>query len=70
VPADLAAVVVRCLAKDPTDLDRVLKQCPCAADWSAEQSAEWWQVKTADGKLQGPFAKTTRTVPSRGIALT
>jgi serine/threonine-protein kinase len=47
VPADMAAVVARCLAKDPNDrfqsaadLDRALGQCGCAADWSAERAAE------------------------------
>jgi serine/threonine-protein kinase len=50
-PADLAAVVARCLAKDPaerfpsaTALDRALGECGCAADWSAERAAEWWQA--------------------------
>jgi tRNA A-37 threonylcarbamoyl transferase component Bud32 len=49
VPADLAAVVTRCLAKDPADrfpsvrnLDRALAACGCAADWSAEQAGTWW----------------------------
>jgi serine/threonine-protein kinase len=43
VPADLAAVVARCLAKDPTDrfpsareLERALVQCECGADWLAD----------------------------------
>lgn len=47
VPADLAAVVARCLMKDPNDrfqsvadLDRAMGQCLCAADWSAERAAE------------------------------
>lgn len=50
VPADLAAVVARCLAKDPSnrfqtaaDLGRALAACACAADWSADHAAEWWQ---------------------------
>ena len=60
-PADLAAVVARCLAKEPadrfqsaTDLDLALGQCRCVADWSAERAAEWWQVKTGDRKLARP----------------
>jgi serine/threonine-protein kinase len=43
VPVDLAAVVARCLAKDPTDrfpsareLERALVQCECGADWLAD----------------------------------
>jgi serine/threonine-protein kinase len=54
-PADLAAVVARCLAKDPAsrfpaaaDPDWALAQCRCAADWSAERAAEWWQQRTGD----------------------
>jgi eukaryotic-like serine/threonine-protein kinase len=42
-PTDLAAVIARCLARDPSDrvatawdLDRALAGCGCAADWSAE----------------------------------
>jgi serine/threonine-protein kinase len=48
-PADLAAVVARCLAKDPADrfatagdLERALAGCKCAGDWSAERAAAWW----------------------------
>ena len=50
VPADLSAVITRCLAKDPANrsptvaaVDRALGECRCAADWSAERAAEWWQ---------------------------
>jgi serine/threonine-protein kinase len=49
VPADLADVVARCLAKDPaerfqtaTDLDAALGRCGCAADWSVAAAARWW----------------------------
>ena len=69
VPADLAAVVTRCLAKDPADryptvrdLDRALAACGCAADWSAERAATWWA--DGDGIRGGanPAAELTRTV--------
>jgi serine/threonine-protein kinase len=60
-PADLAAVVARCLAKDPhdrfqsaADLDRALAQCGCAGEWSAERAAEWWQQRTGHEKPSGP----------------
>jgi serine/threonine-protein kinase len=71
VPADLAAVIARFLAKDPTDrfpfaadLDRALKQCQCATDWSAEQAADWWPVKTGHGKLSGPNERMQLTGPA------
>lgn len=51
-PHDLAAVVARCLAKEPAErfqsaaeLYRALAACGCAADWSADQAAEWWRVR-------------------------
>jgi eukaryotic-like serine/threonine-protein kinase len=50
VPADLAEVVARCLAKEPDDrhqsaaeLDAALAACACANDWSAARAAEWWE---------------------------
>jgi serine/threonine protein kinase len=52
VPTDLAAVIARCLARDPSDrvatawdLDRALAGCGCAADWSAELAAAAWQAE-------------------------
>jgi serine/threonine-protein kinase len=42
LPADVAAVVARCLAKDPfdrypsaTDFDRALAACSCGVEWEA-----------------------------------
>jgi serine/threonine-protein kinase len=49
VPADLEAVVLRCLAKDPAGryadaeaLERALAGCAAAADWDAARAASWW----------------------------
>jgi serine/threonine protein kinase len=49
VPADLAAVVTRCLAKKPEarfadvqELAAALAACTCAADWGEPDAATWW----------------------------
>jgi serine/threonine-protein kinase len=55
-PADLQAVVLRCLEKRPARrfadigaLEQALTQCACTSPWSSEQSAAWWQAcETAD----------------------
>jgi serine/threonine-protein kinase len=64
-PPDLAAVVARCLAKDPadrfptaSDLGRALAGCRCAADWSAELAAAWWVGLRPGDALSSPDAPT------------
>jgi serine/threonine-protein kinase len=49
VPADLEAVVLRCLAKGPADrypdvvsLDAALGACESAGQWSPTEGAAWW----------------------------
>src|SRR5262249_18298211 len=49
VPADIQAVVLRCLAKDPADrfpdahaLDKALAGCSAAADWDDDKANAWW----------------------------
>lgn len=51
LPADLEAVILRCLAKEPDerfatigDVDRALARCQAAADWTEERAATWWQA--------------------------
>jgi serine/threonine-protein kinase len=46
----LEAVVLRCLAKDPTDryqraeeVDTALAACSSADDWDAQKAADWWK---------------------------
>jgi serine/threonine-protein kinase len=61
LPADLAEVVARCLAKDPADrfqsapdLDAALAGCGCAADWSAGDAARWWAAGETTLTPAGP----------------
>lgn len=51
IPSDLERVVMRCLAKEPSErfpdacsLERALNGCACSADWSADQASQWWQA--------------------------
>jgi hypothetical protein len=49
IPAELDALILRCLGKDPgarpraRELARELAQVPCAGEWTAERAAEWWK---------------------------
>ena len=50
VPADLEAVVLRCLEKKPADryraiedVDKALAACACAADWTEDDAMAWWK---------------------------
>jgi serine/threonine-protein kinase len=50
IPADLEAVVLSCLEKDPAkrfpdaaSLETALAQCGCADQWTRELAAAWWQ---------------------------
>jgi serine/threonine-protein kinase len=56
VPADLEAVVLRCLAKRPDEryrdadaLAKALASCACAGEWTEEAAAAWWQAHPAQG---------------------
>jgi serine/threonine-protein kinase len=54
IPADLEAVVLRTLEKDPDaryadvrELSRALGACACAADWDADRAEAWWRDQAA-----------------------
>jgi tRNA A-37 threonylcarbamoyl transferase component Bud32 len=49
VPADLEAIVLKCLAKSPADrfddardLATALGSCQCASEWNDSRAEEWW----------------------------
>jgi len=49
IPADLEAVVLKCLEKDPdkrystvVELEEALAACSCRDCWTQEMAAEWW----------------------------
>jgi len=55
VPADVEAVVLRCLAKNPAeryasveDVDQSLAECACAAEWTSAVAADWWRHVRAE----------------------
>jgi eukaryotic-like serine/threonine-protein kinase len=62
IPAELDAIILRCLAKDPEArpldaeaLDRELAALEIAEQWSGEQAAEWWatHMPLADRDITG-----------------
>ena len=60
VPADLEAVVLRCLAKRPADrfpdvrsLDEALSACGCAGGWTEDDAARWWTERSRAGADPG-----------------
>jgi len=54
LPADLEAVLVRCLCKDPNQrfptaaaLGEALASCSAAGSWTRADAANWWQTRPA-----------------------
>lgn len=52
LPADLQAVVHRCLAKEPAqrfpecrEIEAALAACACAVDWGPAQASAWWATR-------------------------
>jgi serine/threonine-protein kinase len=56
VPADLEAVILRCLRRNPEErfpdighVDRALAACACTTSWNAAEAAAWWQSVSNNG---------------------
>ncbi|QEG31311.1 Serine/threonine-protein kinase PrkC [Gemmata obscuriglobus] len=63
VPADLAGVVAKCLAKEPAErfqtacaLEAALAACACSTEWTAALAAQWWEPPTTGTASAAPSA--------------
>lgn len=59
VPADLEAIILRCLAKDPADrfsdaasLDAALAECRTVGRWTEREAAQWWRAGPSAGPIE------------------
>lgn len=57
IPAELEALVLRCLAKPPTDrpadaeaLEKALAACALRESWTEARATEWWALRRSGGK--------------------
>jgi len=77
VPADLDAVVVRCLDRDPArryataaDLDQALAACNDAGRWGPIEAAAWWRSRPMPGLDVAAVADRATAVRTIGPART
>jgi serine/threonine-protein kinase len=61
IPAEIDAIVVRCLAKKPEErypdtraLAMALAACACAGDWNDDQAEKWWVDQAAAQAQETP----------------
>lgn len=70
-PADLVAVISRCLSRDANErypdtqsLDRALAACSSAGQWNREAAANWWRINRRENEASHssrPHAEVPRT---------
>jgi serine/threonine-protein kinase len=59
LPADVQAVLLRCLEKEPArrfpdaeSLEPALGHCDCAGQWTREQAAAWWRAVATENQQE------------------
>ena len=73
VPADLQAVVLRCLLKNPAErfpdaesLELVLAGCHPGHQWSEKEAADWWRSQAGpNGNLDSQRVNEERGLTKR-----
>ncbi len=73
LPADLEAVVLRCLAKKPADryrtideVEKALAACACAAHWTEDDAAVWWKSHEGQPETGEDVALLATTLETAG----
>jgi serine/threonine-protein kinase len=76
IPADLEAVVLRCLEKDPArrypdteSLEKALAGCACAGEWTEEAAAEWWRTHGETVDVKPADEMSIPTTPVRPLSV-
>jgi serine/threonine-protein kinase len=71
MPADLQAVILRCLEKDPSrryqdagSLEKALAACACSGQWDAETAEAWWRQQGGVPGLAAVRAEHERERPA------
>ena len=74
LPADLQAIVLRCLEKEPakrfadvTEVARALAHCPVEEVWTEERATRWWQeYPRGDARRGSPSPEPVATTVWEG----
>jgi len=74
IPKDIETVVLRCLAKNPSDrfqsvdeLDQALAACDVGESWTAADATQWWASRRLTGALHD---QQTVSRPATAVGLT